>query len=68
MITVIGAPIGLGMIQHSKFLLTPFSKLWENPPNFASLPENSLGAQPKSAKKVQATTIAACHVNHSSFE
>ena len=26
MITVIGAPIGLGMIQHSKFLLTPFSK------------------------------------------
>jgi len=25
-ITVIGAPIGLGMIQHSKFLLTPFSK------------------------------------------
>ena len=26
MITIIGAPIGLGMIQHSKFLLTPFSK------------------------------------------
>ena len=25
-ITVVGAPIGLGMIQHSKFLLTPFSK------------------------------------------
>ena len=25
-ITVIGAPIGLGMIQHSKFLLSPFSK------------------------------------------
>ncbi len=25
-ITVIGAPIGFGMIQHSKFLLTPFSK------------------------------------------
>jgi len=24
-ITVIGAPIGLGLIQHSKFLLTPFS-------------------------------------------
>ena len=26
-ITVIGAPIGLGMIQHSKFLLAPFSKI-----------------------------------------
>ena len=25
-ITVVGAPIGFGMIQHSKFLLTPFSK------------------------------------------
>ena len=25
-ITVIGAPIGLGLIQHSKFLLSPFSK------------------------------------------
>ena len=25
-ITIIGAPIGLGMIQHSKFLLSPFSK------------------------------------------
>ncbi len=25
-ITVIGAPIGLGLIQLSKFLLTPFSK------------------------------------------
>ena len=24
-ITVIGAPIGLGLIQHSKFLLSPFS-------------------------------------------
>ena len=27
-ITVIGAPIGLGLIQHSKFLLSPFSKKW----------------------------------------
>ena len=25
-ITVIGAPIGLGLIQHSKFLLSPFTK------------------------------------------
>ena len=24
-ISVIGAPIGLGLIQHSKFLLSPFS-------------------------------------------
>ena len=24
--TVIGAPIGLGLIQHAKFLLSPFSK------------------------------------------
>jgi len=24
-ITIIGAPIGLGLIQHSKFLLSPFS-------------------------------------------
>lgn len=28
--TVIGAPIGLGLIQHSKFLLTPFSKAMVN--------------------------------------
>tara|TARA_Y100001958_G_C21231597_1_gene557381 strand:- start:2012 stop:2476 length:465 start_codon:yes stop_codon:yes gene_type:complete len=25
-LTVIGAPIGLGLIQHSKFLMSPFSK------------------------------------------